>query len=156
MRIVFLFCCFMISVATIAQDRYSPCDKSQVYIFDHPQLKRNVDKPIFAKISPMWPLKQDSLQQFFDKHVAYHAPKKSPIQRIILTFTIDCNGNAGEFAFENKERWPIEEHILAACKTEMKKWTPATTKKGVNIDCRQVIIFSVANSKMKVLYREAD
>lgn len=145
----------LVSVTTYAQDTYNLCDDSKVYIYDHPQLKKKVDDPIFTKQSPTWEGGQDSLQQFYDKHISYVEKKETPLQQIIMTFVVDCNGNPGEFKFENKVSYAMQEYIMEATKSHMEKWIPAVHKKK-NVDCRQVIVFTVANSKLKVKYRSTE
>lgn len=155
-QLIFLFALMLgVQFGVSAQDEYRLCDASKIYIFDHPQLKKKVDKPLFCKKSAMWEGKADSLQQFYDKYLHFTVPKEQPIQRVILTFVVDCNGNPGEFNFENKENWPIQAEILKVTKEHMDKWIPAEHKKGQKVDCRQVIIFTIANGKVKVAYREA-
>lgn len=136
-------------------DPYKLCDESKLYSPDQPMLaKFYKGKVPVPKTTPQWPKGLDSLQSFYNKHLAHFTlDKATPIQRVILTFNVDCNGNPGDFQFMNKENYPIQDAILSASSGWMEKWT-AATHKGKNVDCRVIIIFSIANQKVKVRWKE--
>ena len=137
--------------------QFNMCDKGNIFTIDQPHLKKYYDDKIpVPKVWPEWPKGADSLQAFFDKHLHFHVTKNQPIQRVFLEFVVDCNGVPGDFRIGNKEKWPIEDEIMKVAKEHMEAWIPAVHKKGANVDCRQIILFSIANSKVRVKYFDQD
>jgi len=153
MRIFFLLLLFGCFFTAHAQTpKHQPCDENNIYTVQQPYLKKHYDGKLpLPKEWATWPKGKDSIQAFFDKHLHFTVDKSEPIQRVIMELVVDCNGVPGQFNITSNGGYPIEAELLAICRTEMKEWIPAQHKKGA-VDCRQVLIFSIANGRTKVKY----
>lgn len=98
-----------------------------------------------------------ALKEYFSKHPLTDTRAENAIFRVGLAFTVDCNGNAGNFMIITKGKGVAEtlaNQVLGIVNDMPQNWKPAL-KDGEAVDCYQVLSFTVSSGSLEqVFYRE--
>lgn len=129
-----------------------PCNKEKIYATKD-YLYGNSFFAEYDKVKkfPTYEGGKEMIQKFFDENVELTGDAKNIVARYHITFTVNCNGELGNFELRSNP-FPGHEELIEACK-KMPKWNP-TKVKGEFVDCYVRLGFTNQAGKVKVDYRE--
>lgn len=98
----------------------------------------------------------EELKKYFADKPLTDESIKNAIFRVAITFVVDCNGKAGNFMIVTRGKGHAEtfaNQVLERVNKMPQNWK-AATKNGENVDCYQVLSFTVTGGQLdKVSYR---
>ena len=119
-------------------------------------LEEEIGEKKEPKTTPTFKGGIDELRKYFAQNPLTDERAKESIFRVKIAFVVDCKGNAGNYKLITKGKGLLEtfaNQILEIVNKMPNEWIPAT-KNGDNVDCYQVLSFSVWDGKLdKVSYR---
>lgn len=132
------------------------CDFSNLYSVNDILLKQKLGDQQLPEQNPKYEGGLEGLRSFFGKNNLADNRAQSIVFRVHIGFVVNCRGEAGNFEIISEGKGDLKdlgEQVLKVAKQIPGKWTPASTK-GNNVDCNQVLSFTVASGKLdKVTYR---
>ncbi len=98
----------------------------------------------------------EELKKYFAEKPLTDERIKDAVFRVVIAFVVDCNGKAGNFMVISKGKGLAEtfaNQVLARVNNMPQNWKAATVN-GENVDCYQVLSFTVIGGQLdKVSYR---
>ena len=141
--------------SSFAQAGFKVCDSESIYTIEDPKLEiyYKEKKHKVASQYPKFKGGKAEVEKYFVKNVTLDSGEQNQlIKRIVIGFTVDCNGNPGNSWIMSKEQSELVIKVQNLVES-MPKWEPAVHKKK-NVDCNTRLIISVSGSQILVKYKE--
>ncbi|HYI77457.1 MAG TPA: hypothetical protein VEW65_07530 [Chryseolinea sp.] len=158
-KIVLGFLLGLIAGQLLGQDVKSDstyCDFSNLHSVNDMLLKKKLGDHQLPEQNPKYEGGLEGLKSFFGENSLADIRAQSIVFRVHIGFVVNCRGEAKGFEIISEGKGDLKdlgEQVLKVAKQIPGKWTPASAK-GHNVDCNQVLSFTVASGKLdKLTYR---
>ena len=132
----------------LAANVFNICNENGIWSVDDKQLAENVGNYKQPKTNPTYKGGKPTFRSWFLNNPLTDERAKDRLFRVRLGFMVNCNGEAGRWIILNKGKGELFEFanmVLDLVKTMPQNWEPAKDKKGNNVDCWQIMEFTVNN-----------
>ena len=154
----FLFTIIFLNSFSQEKNNFSLCNENKIFSVDNYLLKNTILTKINEpKSSPDY-LENGltGIKNIFEKKSLETVDADNTVFRSHIAFIVNCKGESGNFQILSKNESNIhllEEKLLLIVKANLSTWTPAVYK-GENVDCYQVLVFTVLNGNItNVFYK---
>ena len=156
--ITFFLVIIILNCYSQENNTFKICDNNNIYSVDNYLLKSIVSEKLKnPKKSPEYADNGlTGIKSTFEKKSLGTDDADNTVFRSHIAFIVSCNGETGDFQIISKNENNIkllEEKLLLIVKENISSWTPAVYK-GENVDCYQVLVFTVLNGNItNVFYK---
>lgn len=132
------------------------CNSEKIYSVDDFLLKEKIGEYPEPKNNPEFKGGIKELIKYFSENPLTDEVLKNLMFKVKISFVVNCDGKAGDFQIISKGRGDLKTYanqVLEVVNKMPQKWKSATYKKN-NVDCYQILSFTVMEGKLdKVSYR---